>query len=127
MLKISFLASKIVDGSSAFGIVPKLTLLFKEYKDILGKQKIESLTDFRLVDKILSLEGGMLPKVDRTSMLTSLECRAPFLNKDIWEFTNTLPENYLMKGWNKKYILKEAFRDFFTNLSTSKFGIGKTR
>ena len=34
--------------------------LFQEYKDILNKQKIESLTDFRLVDKILSLEGGML-------------------------------------------------------------------
>ena len=65
--------------------------LFKEYKDVLGKQKIESLTDFRLVDKILSLEGGMLAKVDRTSMMTSLECRAPFLNKDIWEFANTLP------------------------------------
>jgi asparagine synthase (glutamine-hydrolysing) len=100
--------------------------LFQEYKDILGNQKIESLTDFRLVDKILSLEGGMLAKVDRTSMMTSLECRAPFLNKDLWEFTNTLPENYLMKGWNKKYILKEAFKDQFPDefLEKSKSGFG---
>jgi asparagine synthase (glutamine-hydrolysing) len=100
--------------------------LFKEYKEVLGKQKIESLTDFRLVDKILSLEGGMLAKVDRTSMLTSLECRAPFLNKSIWEFTNTLPESYLMKGWNKKYILKEAFRDQFPQdfLEKGKSGFG---
>ncbi|GAB4163097.1 MAG: asparagine synthase (glutamine-hydrolyzing) [Winogradskyella sp.] len=100
--------------------------LFQEYKDVLGKQKIESLTDFRLVDKILSLEGGMLAKVDRTSMLTSLECRAPFLNKTIWEFTNTLPESYLMKGWNKKYILKEAFRDQFPQdfLEKGKSGFG---
>ena len=100
--------------------------LFQEYKDVLGKQKIESLTDFRLVDKILSLEGGMLAKVDRTSMLTSLECRAPFLNKSIWEFTNTLPESYLMKGWNKKYILKEAFRDQFPQdfLEKGKSGFG---
>jgi asparagine synthase (glutamine-hydrolysing) len=100
--------------------------LFQEYKDILGNQKIESLTDFRLVDKILSLEGGMLAKVDRTSMMTSLECRAPFLNKDLWEFTNTLPENYLMKGWNKKYLLKEAFRDQFPDefLEKSKSGFG---
>jgi asparagine synthase (glutamine-hydrolysing) len=100
--------------------------LFQEYKDIFGNQKIESLTDFRLVDKILSLEGGMLAKVDRTSMMTSLECRAPFLNKDLWEFTNTLPENYLMKGWNKKYILKEAFRDQFPDefLEKSKSGFG---
>ena len=100
--------------------------LFQEYKDVLGKQKIESLTDFRLVDKILSLEGGMLAKVDRTSMMTSLECRAPFLNKDLWEFTNTLPENYLMKGWNKKHILKEAFRDQFPDefLEKGKSGFG---
>ena len=100
--------------------------LFQEYKEVLGKQKIESLTDFRLVDKILSLEGGMLAKVDRTSMLTSLECRAPFLNKSIWEFTNTLPESYLMKGWNKKYILKEAFRDQFPQdfLEKGKSGFG---
>ncbi|MFC0605717.1 asparagine synthase (glutamine-hydrolyzing) [Winogradskyella pulchriflava] len=100
--------------------------LFQEYKTVLGKQKIESLTDFRLVDKILSLEGGMLAKVDRTSMMTSLECRAPFLNKDIWEFTNTLPESYLMKGWNKKHILKEAFRDQFPDefLEKGKSGFG---
>ena len=100
--------------------------IFQEYKDVLGKQKIESLTDFRLVDKVLSLEGGMLAKVDRTSMMTSLECRAPFLNKDLWEFTNTLPESYLMKGWNKKYILKEAFRDQFPDefLEKGKSGFG---
>lgn len=100
--------------------------LFDEYKKVLEKQKIESLTDFRLVDKILSLEGGMLAKVDRTSMLTSLECRAPFLNREIWEFTNTLPEDYLMKGWNKKHILKEAFKDQFPNefLEKGKSGFG---
>lgn len=100
--------------------------IFQEYKDIIGKQKIESLTDYRLVDKICSLEGGMLAKVDRTSMMTSLECRAPFLNRELWEFTNTLPESYLMKGWNKKHILKEAFKDQFPDefLEKSKSGFG---
>lgn len=100
--------------------------LFGEYKQVLNMPKAESLTDFRLVDKILSLEGGMLPKVDRTSMMCSLECRAPFLNREIWEFANTLPENYLMNGWNKKYILKEAFKDQFPEgfLDKSKRGFG---
>lgn len=100
--------------------------IFQEYKDVLGNHKIETLTDFRLVDKILSLEGGMLAKVDRTSMMTSLECRAPFLNREIWEFANTLPESYLLKGWNKKYILKEAFRSQFPEefLEKGKSGFG---
>lgn len=98
--------------------------LFDEYKEKLGIQKPTSLTDFRMVDKILSLEGGMLPKVDRTSMLNSLECRAPFLNKKLWDYTKSLPEEYLMKGWNKKHILKEAFKTEFPHgfLEKSKQG-----
>ncbi|WP_421824373.1 asparagine synthetase B family protein [Flagellimonas oceanensis] len=100
--------------------------LFSEYKEKLNIDKATSLTDYRQIDKIVSLEGGMLPKVDRTSMLNSLECRAPFLNRELWEFANTLPENYLMKGWNKKYILKEAFKDQFPDkfLEKSKSGFG---
>lgn len=85
-----------------------------------------TLTDFRQIDKMTSLEGDMLVKVDRTSMLTSLECRAPFLNKEIWNFTNQLPENYLINGWDKKHLLKEAFRDEFPKgfLDKSKRGFG---
>ena len=100
--------------------------IFKEYKELLGMPTPTTLTDFRQVDKLLSLEGGMLAKVDRTSMMNSLECRAPFLNRELWEFANTLPESYLMKGWNKKHILKEAFRDQFPKnfLERGKSGFG---
>jgi asparagine synthase (glutamine-hydrolysing) len=42
-----------------------------------------------------------------------LECRAPFLNKDLWNFTNQLPDNFLIKGTNKKYILKKSFERYF--------------
>lgn len=100
--------------------------IFEEYKTKIGIDKAESLTDFRTIDKHISLEGDMLVKVDRTSMLNSLECRAPFLNKKIWNYTNTLPENFLLKGWNKKYILKEAFKDQFAEgfLDKSKSGFG---
>ncbi|KAA6305028.1 asparagine synthase (glutamine-hydrolyzing) [termite gut metagenome] len=71
------------------------------------------IKDFRLIDKQISLEGDMLVKVDRTSMLTSLECRAPFLTKDLWNFTNQLPDDFLIKKTNKKYILKKAFESYF--------------
>ncbi len=102
------------------------TDLFAEYRDKLGIQKPKTLNDFRTIDRALSLEGGMLAKVDRTSMLCSLECRAPFLNKKLWDFTLGLPENFLMQGWNKKYILKEAFKGSFPNqfLEKSKQGFG---
>lgn len=93
------------------------------------KKKVQApgnLTDFREVDKMMSLEGDMLVKVDRTSMLTSLESRAPFLNKEIWEFTKQLPEKYLIHKNSKKYILKKAFEDVFPEgfLEKSKKGFG---
>lgn len=95
------------------------------YKRIIGNSD-KSLNDFREIDRILSLEGDMLVKVDRTSMLTSLECRAPFLNKQIWNFTKQIPEDYLLNGWNKKYILKESFKNYFPDnfLDKSKKGFG---
>ena len=93
------------------------------YKNIVGSRN-KNLTDFRNIDRLLSLEGDMLVKVDRTSMLNSLECRAPFLNKEIWNFTSQLPESYLVKGWDKKHILKESFKQYFPKdfLNKSKKG-----
>ena len=84
---------------------------FEHYLQFITKPK--TLHDFREVDRLVSLEGDMLVKVDRTSMLNSLECRSPFLNKTLWEFSNGLPENFLMKNWDKKHILKEAFKSEF--------------
>ena len=104
--------------------------LFNENPLAYFKNKIgdntKALTDFRNIDKIISLEGDMIVKVDRTSMLASLECRAPFLNKELWNFTSQLPENYLINGWDKKHILKESFKKYFPKdfLNKSKKGFG---
>ncbi|MGY0392426.1 asparagine synthase (glutamine-hydrolyzing) [Bizionia sp. KMM 8389] len=84
---------------------------FAYYKSQISKPK--SLHDYREIDRLVSLEGDMLVKVDRTSMLSSLECRAPFLNKSLWRFANSLPESFLLKGYNKKYLLKEAYKHEF--------------
>ena len=84
---------------------------FKFFKDLVPESK--SLTDFRNIDKIISLEGDMLVKVDRTSMLNSIECRSPFLNKEIWNFTSQLPEDFLINKSDKKHILKESFDEYF--------------
>lgn len=95
------------------------------FKNKIGNRN-KTLTDFRNIDRLLSLEGDMLVKVDRTSMLSSLECRAPFLNKEIWNFTSQLPENYLINGLDKKHILKESFKNYFPKdfLNKSKKGFG---
>ncbi|RIV74393.1 asparagine synthase (glutamine-hydrolyzing) [Flagellimonas aequoris] len=102
------------------------TSIFEYYKEKSQIKNPKNLTDYRVIDQLISLEGDMLVKVDRTSMLNSLECRAPFLNKSIWKYTMQLPEKYLLNGWNKKFILKEAFKDQFPTdfLNKSKSGFG---
>jgi asparagine synthase (glutamine-hydrolysing) len=111
----------------------KKLLIVKKQNDSLDyfKKKLndfdkDNLFGVKMIDKIVSLEGDMLAKVDRTSMLSSLECRAPFLNKKIWDFTNTLPDNYLINKGRKKFILKEGFKDYFPDrfLDKSKKGFG---
>ena len=86
---------------------------FNYYKEKSGIKKPKTVHEYREIDRHMSLEGDMLVKVDRTSMLNSLECRAPFLNKTLWEFANSLPEDFLLKGYSKKHILKEAFKEEF--------------
>ena len=63
----------------------------------------------RYLDMHISLEGDMLVKVDRTSMLCSLECRAPFLDHKLMELSFRMPDKFLIKGNNKKRILKDTF------------------
>jgi len=123
IISLAFTDKEKVELLKSSGLIENT---FAEFKTRYNQHNPKSLTDFRLVDKHVSLEGDMLVKVDRTSMMSSLECRAPFLNKTIWNLTNSLPDNYLMKGWNKKYILKEAFADKFAPgfLDKSKQGFG---
>ncbi len=75
-------------------------------------------------DKHFTLEGDMLVKTDRMSMLASLECRTPFLSKALWEFASSLPDDFLVKNGQTKKLLKDAFAPFFPQgfLTTPKHG-----
>lgn len=57
------------------------------------------------------LHDDILVKVDRASMLNSLEVRAPFLDTALIEFLNTLPTKYKLKGFTVKFILKKLMED----------------
>lgn len=51
----------------------------------------------------------ILVKVDRCSMLHSLEVRAPFLDKQVAEFVAKLPISAKLRGFKRKFLLKKAF------------------
>ncbi len=104
-----------------------------DYKELLVwylksiPSDMDELKQLRYADKQISLEGDMLVKVDRASMLCSLECRSPFLDHRLMEYTYTLPDEYLIKTGNKKRILKDTFKDLlpdgFFNAPKSGFEI----
>jgi asparagine synthase (glutamine-hydrolysing) len=57
------------------------------------------------------LPENLLIKMDVASMANSLEARSPLLDHEFIEFTSSLPSSWKMKGFNSKYIFKEAFKD----------------
>ncbi|MBI3305368.1 asparagine synthase (glutamine-hydrolyzing) [Candidatus Parcubacteria bacterium] len=57
------------------------------------------------------LMDDILVKVDRASMMASLEVRAPFLDYTVVDFVNSLPVQQKLKGFQTKYLLKRLMRD----------------
>jgi asparagine synthase (glutamine-hydrolysing) len=56
------------------------------------------------------LSDGILTKIDRASMATSLEVRSPFLDVELAQFINCLPSNMKIRGITRKYILKKSLQ-----------------
>lgn len=56
----------------------------------------------------LYLQDDILVKVDRASMLNSLEVRAPFLDRELVDFLRRLPSDMKLRGATSKWILRRA-------------------
>ena len=54
------------------------------------------------------LQGGILAKVDRASMMNSLEVRSPFLDREVAEFSLRLPFDAKLRGGRRKWLLRQA-------------------
>lgn len=68
------------------------------------------------VDKALEfftqyyLQDDILAKSDRASMMSSLETRAVFLDNDLAEFCQRLPNRFKYRNGERKYLLKQVAR-----------------
>jgi asparagine synthase (glutamine-hydrolysing) len=69
------------------------------------RSAIEAITQSYLPDQILV-------KVDRASMLSALECRAPFLDRGVVEFARKLPDQYLYERGKGKALLRHALPEW---------------
>lgn len=66
-----------------------------------------------LLDMQTSLPDDMLCKVDRASMMFSLEARSPFLDVNVVELALSMPQKYKLRGKKWKRILKDIAWELF--------------
>ena len=71
----------------------------------------DDLAVMQMTDARFALPDGILAKVDRASMLNSLEVRVPFLDTDVSEFAMGLPTSQKITATEQKVVLKRAFDD----------------
>lgn len=77
---------------------------------ISGLELADDLNRVLYLDFKTYLEGDILLKVDRASMLNSLEVRAPLLNAVLLKHVAALPIEFKLRGRASKYLLKRALR-----------------
>jgi asparagine synthase (glutamine-hydrolysing) len=85
-----------------------------------------------LVDKVLQfytklyLQDDILVKVDRASMMHSLEARAPYLDSELVDFVRRIPHAYKFRKGETKYLLKRALESILPHsvIYRSKKGFG---
>lgn len=89
-------------------------------------ENLDELTRTLFTDMKVGLEGDMIPKIERTSNLNSLIVRTPFLDPEFIEMSFMIPSDFKLKGNNKKYILKETFKDILPRyiINAPKHGFG---
>ncbi|HEX7325145.1 MAG TPA: asparagine synthase (glutamine-hydrolyzing) [Rhodanobacteraceae bacterium] len=63
-----------------------------------------------LMDALVYLPQDILQKVDRATMMFSLEARSPFLDKALFEFVLRLPRRWHFDGLHGKRLLRAAMR-----------------
>lgn len=82
-----------------------LDVIHRRFNEVAGAHPIDQAM---YVDMKTWLPDAILVKVDRATMASSLESRAPYLDHRLVEFAASLPTEWKLRGLTKKYILKRA-------------------
>ncbi|HET9299022.1 MAG TPA: asparagine synthase (glutamine-hydrolyzing) [Candidatus Polarisedimenticolaceae bacterium] len=73
-----------------------------------GHRFPDALASLLYDDFVLYLQDDLLTKVDRATMLASLEARAPFLDHELAQFAAGLPSSAKLSGLTTKKVLRLA-------------------
>ena len=90
------------------GLAPEVMRNRAERPDIPTYASDDAVTGAMLLDYRTYLRDNLLVKVDRATMLSSVEARAPYLDRDVTRFALSLPASLRVRGITTKWVLKEA-------------------
>lgn len=107
----------IMDDSEANGILKNEYKSSVKFKDITAPfyEKVAGecdLTKKMYLDMNIWIPGDILLKADKMTMAHSLEVRAPFLDKLVWEQSAVIPVKYKVKGRKTKYIFRKVSEEY---------------
>ena len=111
-----------LQGDSARDL-PDFRAMRRYYDECLDH---DYLTRIQHVDTKTYLAEDILTKVDRASMLCSLETRAPLLDHEVVEMAARIPSHLKLKDGETKYILKKTMAGILPDdiLYRRKMGFG---
>jgi asparagine synthase (glutamine-hydrolysing) len=83
--------------------------VYRAVREVLARYSADDLLNRQLyADLSIYLADDILVKVDRMSMATSLETRAPFLDADVMELAFSMRGDLKIRNGERKWILKRA-------------------
>lgn len=99
--------------------------LLKEYLKNIPNEK-DLLNKMLYLEMKFFLADHNLNYTDKMSMATGVEVRVPFLDKELVEFSCTIPTHLKLKGMTTKYILKKVMEKYLPHevIYRSKSGFG---
>ena len=95
----------------------------RHYREAEARDHLDRLL---YVDTKITLADNDLPKVTCMSELAGIQVRFPFLDLSVAEFSGRVPARLKVKGLQKRYLFKKAFRDLLPPeiLKKTKHGFG---
>lgn len=96
------------DFLKALGDYSVVSVPSRYYSQAPGRDHLDRLL---YLDTKITLADNDLPKVTRMSELAGVQARFPFLDRSVAEFSGRIPARWKVKGLEKRYLFKRAFRN----------------
>ena len=107
---VRILNKNIQNELKRFNPFERYKKVYEKYSDNLDNNQALFYTDSQII-----LKDTFFEKVDKSTMVNSMEVRVPFLDKDLTEYVLSLPSSLKTKNGVQKYLFKKAMEGLVPN------------